>query len=48
MGAFFLYLPALLLSGFILPIASMPEIFQWITLLNPLRYFPGNYPRDIP
>ncbi len=39
MGAFFLYLPALLLSGFIFPIASMPEIFQWITLLNPLRYF---------
>ena len=39
MGAFFLYLPALLLSGFIFPIAAMPEVFQWLTLLNPLRYF---------
>ena len=39
MGAFFLYLPALLLSGFIFPIANMPEVFQWLTLLNPLRYF---------
>lgn len=39
MGAFFLYLPALLLSGFIFPIANMPEVVQWLTLLNPLRYF---------
>ena len=39
MGAFFLYLPALLLSGFIFPIDNMPEVFQWLTLLNPLRYF---------
>ena len=39
MGAFFLYLPALLLSGFVFPIANMPEVVQWLTLLNPLRYF---------
>jgi ABC-2 type transport system permease protein len=39
MGAFFLYLPALLLSGFVFPIANMPEAVQWLTLANPLRYF---------
>jgi ABC-2 type transport system permease protein len=39
MGAFFLYLPALLLSGFVFPIANMPEVVQWLTLANPLRYF---------
>lgn len=39
MGAFFVYLPAFLLSGFIFPIANMPVVFQWLTLLNPLRYF---------
>ena len=39
MGAFFLYLPAFLLSGFVFPIANMPIVVQWLTLLNPLRYF---------
>jgi ABC-2 type transport system permease protein len=39
MAAFFFYFPAMLLSGFIFPIANMPEVFQWLTLLNPLRYF---------
>ena len=39
MSAFFLYLPALLLSGFVFPIANMPEVVQWLTLANPLRYF---------
>ncbi len=31
--------PAILLSGLIFPIANMPEFFQYLTLLNPLRYF---------
>jgi ABC-2 type transport system permease protein len=29
----------MLLSGFIYPIANMPEAVQWLTLLDPLRYF---------
>jgi ABC-2 type transport system permease protein len=39
MGTFFFYLPATLLSGFMFPIANMPEPVQWLTLANPLRYF---------
>jgi len=31
--------PAFLLSGFIFPIESMPLPVQWLTLLNPLRYY---------
>ena len=32
-------LPAVMLSGFISPIESMPKIFQWMTVINPIRYF---------
>ncbi|MDD5706117.1 MAG: ABC transporter permease [Kiritimatiellae bacterium] len=39
MTTFFFYLPAVLLSGFMFPIANMPEAIQWLTYLNPLRYF---------
>lgn len=39
MSSFFFYLPAVLLSGFMFPIANMPEPAQWVTYLNPLRYF---------
>lgn len=39
MSTFFFYLPAILLSGFMFPIANMPEVIQWLTYLNPLRYF---------
>ena len=39
MTTFFVLLPFLLLSGFIFPIANMPPIVQWITYLNPLRFF---------
>ncbi len=39
MATFFFYLPAVLLSGFMFPISSMPEAAQWITYVNPLRYF---------
>ena len=31
--------PAILLSGLIFPIANMPQVFQYLTLLNPLMYF---------
>ncbi len=39
MSAFFFYFPGVLLSGFMFPIANMPAAVQWLTLLNPLRYF---------
>jgi ABC-2 type transport system permease protein len=39
MTTFFIFFPAMLLSGFVFPIANMPEPVQWITYLNPLRYF---------
>jgi ABC-2 type transport system permease protein len=39
MSAFFFQFPATLLSGFVFPIANMPEVIQWLTYLNPLRYF---------
>ena len=39
MSTFFFYLPAVLLSGFMFPIANMPEPIQYLTILNPLRYF---------
>jgi ABC-2 type transport system permease protein len=39
MSAFFFIFPAILLSGFAFPIENMPEIVQWLTYINPLRYF---------
>jgi ABC-2 type transport system permease protein len=39
MGTFFFYMPAMLLSGFMFPIANMPTVVQWLTFLNPMRYF---------
>jgi len=39
MSTFFVFFPAMLLSGFAFPIANMPEAVQWATLVNPLRYF---------
>ena len=32
-------LPAVMLSGFVSPIESMPKFFQWLTIVNPIRYF---------
>lgn len=39
MSAFLFYFPCVMLSGFIFPIANMPQVIQWLTYLNPLRYF---------
>ncbi|HEX72560.1 MAG TPA: ABC transporter permease [Candidatus Hydrogenedentes bacterium] len=39
MSTFFFYFPAVLLSGFMFPIANMPQGIQWLTYANPLRYF---------
>ncbi|MEN9404893.1 MAG: hypothetical protein RL091_3596 [Verrucomicrobiota bacterium] len=39
MTTFFFFFPAMLLSGFVYPIANMPPVVQWLTFLDPLRYF---------
>ena len=39
MSSFFFITPAFMLSGFAFPIRNMPEVVQWFTYLNPLRYF---------
>lgn len=39
MSTFLFYFPTILLSGFLFPIANMPVMIQWLTYLNPLRYF---------
>lgn len=39
MSTFFFYLLAVLLSGFMFPIANMPVAVQYLTYVNPLRYF---------
>ena len=36
---FFVLNPLFILSGFSFPISSMPDALQWLTYLNPLRYF---------
>ena len=38
MTTFFFFFPAMLLSGFIYPIANMPSPVQWATIVNPLRH----------
>ncbi|HXS97217.1 MAG TPA: ABC transporter permease [Candidatus Limnocylindrales bacterium] len=39
MANFFFSTPAFMLSGFAFPIRNMPVAVQWLTYLNPLRYF---------
>ena len=39
MATFLVFMPSILLSGFMFPVSSMPEVFQWLTLLNPVRHF---------
>jgi ABC-2 type transport system permease protein len=39
LSTFLFFLPANLLSGFIFPIRNMPTIIQYITFINPLRYY---------
>ena len=36
---FFVVNPLFTLSGFSFPISSMPEFMQWLTYVNPLRYY---------
>lgn len=37
--SFMILQPATILSGFVFPIENMPEIIQYLTYLNPLRYY---------
>jgi ABC-2 type transport system permease protein len=39
MGSFFFFMPAFMLSGFAFPIRNMPPPVQWLSYLNPVRYF---------
>jgi ABC-2 type transport system permease protein len=36
--SFVLMMPFILLSGLVTPVSSMPEVLQYMTLVNPLRY----------
>ncbi len=38
MSTFFFFVPAVLLSGFMFPVANMRVAVMWPTLLNPMRY----------
>ncbi|MBD3368390.1 MAG: ABC transporter permease subunit, partial [Candidatus Eisenbacteria bacterium] len=37
--SFLVFMPAILLSGFMFPVSSMPAVFRWLTLLNPMRHY---------
>jgi ABC-2 type transport system permease protein len=39
MAAFLVFMPSMLLSGFMFPVSSMPRAFQYLTLLNPMRHY---------
>lgn len=39
MTTFLIFQPTILLSGFMFPVSSMPEVFQWLTLVNPVRHY---------
>ncbi len=39
MSTFLMFQPFMMLSGFTFPIRNMPTVVQWLTYLNPMRYF---------
>lgn len=39
MSSFFFFMPAFMLSGFTFPIRNMPLLIQYLTYVNPPRYF---------
>ena len=39
LAIFLFVLPAIILSGFLYPVATMPRFFQMLTLANPPRHF---------
>ena len=52
LGVFAFMMPAILLSGFISPIEDMPQVLQYLTYLNPIRFFMniarGLFLKDMP
>ena len=36
---FFVINPLFILSGFSFPIASMPQVMQWLSAINPMTYY---------
>ncbi len=38
-AAFLFMMPQIYLSGFVFPIQNMPQVFQWLTYLMPLRHY---------
>jgi ABC-2 type transport system permease protein len=39
MVVFLVFMPTMLLSGFMFPVSSMPAVFRWLTLANPMRHY---------
>jgi ABC-2 type transport system permease protein len=39
MSTFLIFQPFFMLSGFAFPIRNMPDWVQWLTYLDPVRYF---------
>jgi ABC-2 type transport system permease protein len=39
LGSFFFFMPAFMLSGFAFPVRNMPLPVQWLSYLDPVRYF---------
>ena len=39
MTMFLFFLPAIILSGFLYPVYTMPAFFRWLSLLNPVAHF---------
>ena len=39
MSTFLVLMPALIFSGFMFPVSSMPDGFREVTLINPIRHF---------
>lgn len=39
MSVFLIYSPMVLLSGFAYPVANMPKIIQYVTIINPMRHY---------
>jgi ABC-2 type transport system permease protein len=38
-SGFFYIMPAIMLSGFSYPVMSMPRVLQWVTYIDPLRFY---------
>jgi ABC-2 type transport system permease protein len=39
MTMFLFILPAVILGGFLYPVETMPSLFRWLSMLNPVRHF---------